>query len=168
MTADDVLHVVRIVGEAGVPVWLDGGWGIDALLGVQYRLHEDLDVVVPLADVDTMIGALDVFGYVVAEDDRPTRLVLRTTTGLQVDVHPVTFDPAGIGWQAGALPDGGDCAYPAEGFVDGTVAGARVGCLSAEVQLAHHLGYPPRAHDRDDMERLAHHLGLVLPPPYAP
>ena len=56
MTADDVLHVVRIVREAGVTVWLDGGWGIDALLGAQFRRHEDLDVVVPLADVDTMTG----------------------------------------------------------------------------------------------------------------
>jgi lincosamide nucleotidyltransferase A/C/D/E len=168
MTADDVLHVVRIVDAAGVAVWLDGGWGIDALLGAQFRLHEDLDVVVRLTDVDAMTAALDVFGYVVVEDELPTRLVLRTSTGLQLDVHPVTFDATGTAWQAGALPDGGDCEYPSDGFVDGTVAGTTVGCLSAEVQLAHHLGYPPRSHDHEDMERLAHHLGLALPPPYAP
>jgi lincosamide nucleotidyltransferase A/C/D/E len=30
----------------GIPIWLDGGWGVDALLGEQTRPHDDLDIVV--------------------------------------------------------------------------------------------------------------------------
>ena len=33
--------------SAGVRVWLDGGWSVDALLGEQTRPHADLDLAVP-------------------------------------------------------------------------------------------------------------------------
>lgn len=35
MEAKDVLDVLRILDEAGVTTTLDGGWGVDALLGAQ-------------------------------------------------------------------------------------------------------------------------------------
>jgi lincosamide nucleotidyltransferase A/C/D/E len=41
--AEDVLAVLDRLGAAGVAVWLDGGWGIDALLGRQSRAHADAD-----------------------------------------------------------------------------------------------------------------------------
>jgi lincosamide nucleotidyltransferase A/C/D/E len=44
MTGADVLHVIDLLKAAGVPVWVDGGWGVDALLGEQTRLHDDLDL----------------------------------------------------------------------------------------------------------------------------
>ena len=45
MLADDVALVVTALAEAGVAAWLDGGWGVDALLGEQTREHDDLDLV---------------------------------------------------------------------------------------------------------------------------
>ena len=33
MSAQDVLQVVSALGGADVGVWLDGGWGVDALVG---------------------------------------------------------------------------------------------------------------------------------------
>ena len=44
MTADAVLEVIATLEEASVRVWLDGGWGVDALLGEQTRNHADLDL----------------------------------------------------------------------------------------------------------------------------
>jgi hypothetical protein len=41
-----------------------------------------------------------------------------------------------------------------------------VSCLSPHVQIAHHLGYEPRSHDRADMRRLADRFALQLPAPY--
>jgi hypothetical protein len=38
-----------------------------------------------------------------------------------------------------------------------------VPCLSAELQLEHHNGYPPRDRDREDMTRVAIRFGLDLP-----
>jgi lincosamide nucleotidyltransferase A/C/D/E len=162
--AGDVLAVLDCLGAAGVSVWLDGGWGVDAPVGRQTRPHDDVDVVLPLDETDRAIGALAGRGFAVDQDLRPTRLVLRDGERRQVDVHPVVFDRTGTGWQRGAAPDGGDCRYPAEGFVAGVIAGRPVGCLSAAVQLAHHTGYPPDAKDRHDARLLHERFGLRLPP----
>lgn len=166
--AEDALAVVYACAGAEIAVWLDGGWGVDALIGTQNRSHSDVDIVVSLADVDRLLVALRSLGYGMAEDYLPTRAVLLSTDGRQVDVHPVTFDEHTDGWQAGASPDGSDCHYPAEGFDTGTIAGIVVPCLSAQVQVAHHMGYHPRQHDREDMARLAAVFGIELNHPYRP
>ncbi|MGZ4382041.1 MAG: nucleotidyltransferase domain-containing protein, partial [Gaiellaceae bacterium] len=44
MRATDVLEVLAALGEAGVRASLEGGWGVDALVGRQTREHEDLDL----------------------------------------------------------------------------------------------------------------------------
>jgi lincosamide nucleotidyltransferase A/C/D/E len=166
--AADVLAVLDCLGAAGVPVWLDGGWGVDALVGRQTRPHDDVDVVLPLDETDRATAALAGLGFAVDQDLRPTRLVLQDGEGRQVDVHPVVFDPTGTGWQRGAAPNGGDCRYPAEGFVAGEVAGRPVDCLSAAVQMAHHTGYPPGAKDRHDAGLLRERFGVQLPPELEP
>ena len=77
MCADDVLEILHCLREAGIAVWIDGGWGIDALVGEQTREHDDLDVVVALADAPAAREALGTSGFVVAEDELPTRFVVR-------------------------------------------------------------------------------------------
>jgi lincosamide nucleotidyltransferase A/C/D/E len=163
MGVDDVLEVVGRLEAAGVEVWLDGGWGVDALLGAEHRPHRDVDVVLRLADADRAVAALAPLGFTVALDERPTRLVLAGTAGRQVDVHPVTFDALGTGWQAGAAAGGADAAYPAEGFTTGRVGGRPVGCIGPALQLVHHQGYPPSEVDRHDVALLCRRFGLAPP-----
>ena len=43
MSAADVVEVLDVLEAADVAVFLDGGWGVDALIGAQ-REHDDLDV----------------------------------------------------------------------------------------------------------------------------
>lgn len=167
MEASDVLDVTNALRLAGIDFWLDGGWGVDALLGAQHRPHDDLDIVVPLVTVEQVYDVLATVGYRVSEDSLPTRAVLRDEDGRQVDLHPIRFDASGNGWQERAMPNGDDCAYPAHDFTTGRVGAATLGCLSAELQLSHHVGYVPRPRDRDDMARLAERFGLDLPPDYA-
>jgi lincosamide nucleotidyltransferase A/C/D/E len=166
MEASDVLDVTTALRHARVDFWLDGGWGVDALLCSQQRPHDDLDLVVPLDSIERVCAVLATVGYRVSEDSLPTRAVLRDQDGRQVDLHPISFDASGTGWQAGAGPNGDDCEYPAQDFTTGRVGASSLGCLSPKLQLAHHVGYVPRPHDRDDMTRLATRFGLVLPPPY--
>jgi lincosamide nucleotidyltransferase A/C/D/E len=40
--AERVLDIYRSLDRVGVRIWLDGGWGVDALLGVQKRDQKDL------------------------------------------------------------------------------------------------------------------------------
>lgn len=164
--ASDVLVVLDALRSAGVVAWLDGGWGIDALLGVQTRDHQDLDVVVELGRFDAVLSALAPLDFAVVEDHLPTRAVLRSADRGQIDVHPVTFDDEGTGWQKNAGPDGADCPYPAAGFGRGRVEGRAVRCLTAELQIEHHRGYEPRDRDRIDLARLAAAYRLDLPEPY--
>jgi lincosamide nucleotidyltransferase A/C/D/E len=161
---DEVLTVIATLQEADLRVWIDGGWGVDALLGEVTRRHEDLDLVVELAALGAVFQRLSGLGFSVTEDLSPVRVVMRSPEGRQVDLHPVTFDQGGTGWQVGAAPDGSDCPYPAGGFTVGKILDVVVPCLSAELQLEHHSGYTPRDRDREDMTRLAVRFGLELPP----
>ncbi len=52
MQSTDVLQIITWLETAGIPIWLDGGWGVDALVGRQTRPHDDLDVVIALHHVE--------------------------------------------------------------------------------------------------------------------
>lgn len=45
MKSKDVLQIVGWLEQAKIPLWLDGGWGVDALVGQQTRPHSDLDII---------------------------------------------------------------------------------------------------------------------------
>jgi len=164
--ATDVLEVLGALQRARLRVWLDGGWGIDALLGAQTRDHEDVDIVVELDRLDDVLRTVARLGFVLVEDHLPTRAVLRSPAVSQIDIHPVIFDEDGCGWQRHAAPDGTDCPYPASGLGQGLLLGTTVPCLTPELQVEHHRGYAPRERDRLDMAALANAFGLTLPEPY--
>ncbi|HEX2281289.1 MAG TPA: hypothetical protein VHG52_05950 [Thermomicrobiales bacterium] len=165
MVTSDVLRVVAALEEAGLRVWLDGGWGVDALVGEQTRDHDDLDCVIALSDASLARDVLAVLGFSVALDELPTRFVIRDRSDRRVDFHTVTFDAAGSATQE--LQDGTLAPYPSHGFAGaGYVAGIRVACLTAAVQALHHLGYDPDQKDRHDMALLAERCGTDLLVPY--
>ena len=102
-------------------------------------------------------------GFTVKEGEPPHSFVLANDTGLDVDIHAVTFDDAGNGVYR--MQNGEDWIYPAEGFYGrGVVRGMNVSCLSPAVQvLCHAHGYVPVEKDFRDMELLAERFGLALP-----
>jgi lincosamide nucleotidyltransferase A/C/D/E len=161
-----VIQALDRLDAAGVTVWLDGGWGIDALLGQQTRPHEDLDLAIARHDCRRAQDALAELGFRHApevEPGLPARLVLRAAGGRQVELHPLVFDAAGNGWQE--LPDGAWGLYPADGLRGrGEITGRPVRCTTPELQLRHHLGYPLTDRDRQDLRLVATHFGLPLPP----
>lgn len=160
-----MLEVLDRLAGAGVRCWLDGGWGVDALVGRQTRPHDDLDLVVALDNVERATDALADLGFAVTGSELPTRLVLAADHGRALDIHPVTFTPEGDGLQR--LQDGRVFAYPAAGFgAVGYVADRPVRCLSVDVQVLVHLGYPPDDVDRHDMRHLREAFGIDLPEPY--
>ena len=164
VSAEDVLELLTTLDASRIEVWVDGGWGVDALLGEQTREHDDLDLVARLEDIDPMLRALEPWGFSMSEDHRPVRCVLRDRVGRQIDVHTVAFDAGGGGVQP--QPSGGTFRYPPEGFVAGSIGGREVPCISAEVQLLCHTGYEPDGTDRHDVTLLAERYGLALPEAY--
>ena len=159
-----VLEVVAALREGGVDAWIAGGWAIDALVGEQTRAHRDLDLAVRFEHLDTAIEVLGGLGLATVLDLLPVRLVVSSPDGRFVDLHPVVFDASGHGRQSGG--DGRFFEYPPDGFVDGTIDGVSVPCLSAEQLVRFHLGYEPLDHDRQDMAVVRDRLGIAVPPPY--
>lgn len=159
-------ELVRLVGlfEAeGVLVWLDGGWGVDALLERQTREHDDLDLVLDLADSERAIALLEAAGYELVDGAPPLSFVLVDAEGRQVDLHPVVLDETRGG---GVYRMKGDreWVYPAAGFEGrGRVAGRQVRCLTPEVQVLVHDGYELGEKDYRELCLLHDRFGVRLP-----
>jgi lincosamide nucleotidyltransferase A/C/D/E len=166
MTEDDVTLILDRLGGAGIDVWLDGGWAVDALLEDQTRAHEDLDLIVQVSDVPAMRVTLAGDGFGLDRGETYSNFVLRDRLEREIDVHPVVFDAHGNGHYT--MESGADWAYPADGFRGkGRVAGQEVRCLTADVQmLCHATGYTPGETDIHDMRLLNVRLGTPLLPPY--
>ncbi|HEX5165211.1 MAG TPA: hypothetical protein VFV93_07445 [Thermomicrobiales bacterium] len=165
MTGADVVKIVSLFEDAGIAFRVDGGWGIDALVGEPTRPHDDLDLVIDRQQNEDAIALLANQGFSMHVDQRPVSFILRAADDRRVDIHPVRFDTDGAGWQA--LPDGSEFSYTPEGLTGtGTIAGHTVRCLTAELQVACHLGYEPDGSDIHDMRLLRNRFGVSLPSLY--
>lgn len=158
-----MLELVAELDRHGVRHWLDGGWGVDALLGEQTRRHSDLDLVVSRPALERVGDLLRSRGHDVIRDWRPTSVAFRDAHGREVDLHPVDLTADGGGDQQ--LAGGHSWHYSPP--VTGSIAGEPVPCAPVEDQLAMHLGYDLRPVDVDDLQHLAEKYGLTLPGPLA-
>jgi lincosamide nucleotidyltransferase A/C/D/E len=163
MDAARVLDLLGRLQAREIEVWLDGGWAIDALLGVQTRPHDDLDLVSRLEDSARIEEELGEVGYVLAGGGPPHSFELVDADGHQVDVHPASFRADG----AGVYPmlDGGEWIFPAAGFGgSGLILGRRVPCLTPEVVMVNHTtGYVLDDEHERDVRALGERYGIPVP-----
>lgn len=163
LSESDVLELLHLLAGGGVTAWVDGGWGVDALVGETTRAHADLDLVVLLDQLDMVRTVLAGAGFTeVARDWLPTALAVVDDEGREVDLHPITGSSGEGGHQL--LPDGERFHYPAP--TTGTIGGHEVRCVDAVTQVLCHLGYEPAEKDRRDMTRLHASMGVALPKEY--
>ncbi len=163
MTTQELLTIYNLAKSNNVTIWLDGGWGIDALLEKQTREHEDVDIVVEKKDVAKLRKLLSEQGYrdVPRDDTREENFVLGNEPGQLIDFHVVVFDKQGNGIYG---PPEKKQKYPASAFgVTGKISGQAVNCLTAEYQVESHTGYQPRERDRLDMKELCQKYKLKYP-----
>ena len=99
MTPVDVIDVYTSLENLGVEIWIDGGWGVDALLGEQTRPHKDLDITIQQKDVAALREFLHAQSYreIKLEDARPWNFVLGDENGREIDVHVILLDDKGNG-----------------------------------------------------------------------
>ena len=134
MIADALVELLGVFERAGIEVWLDAGWAVDAALGEQTRPHKDVDVILRLSDVPRLLDVLDARRFEVQDGGTDSNFVLADRSGLEIDVHAVVFDREGNGVYR--MSNGSDWIFPASGFGGrGIVQGRPVRCLSPEVQL---------------------------------
>ncbi len=145
----EVLDVLTALSAMGSRFWLEGGWGVDALVGRQTRSHRDLDIDLDARCEEPALAVLAAMGYTVETDWRPNRVELRAPGRGRVDLHPLLIDHDGTARQA-AL-DGGFHVFPRSFFVTGSLAGVPVPCVSVTAQRLFHTGYEPRDIDLHDL-----------------
>ena len=188
MRAEEAAALYTLLAERDVRVWVDGGWGVDALLGKQTRPHKDFDALAPLEDLGALAAVLDERGFTLKElwgENRwvahPARLpliggeegggsavatafVVRDDAGRELDLHALTLDGRGAGipaWRS-------QMVYPPAAFAGrGVIAGTPVRCLSARMQMATHTGYPLQAKDLQDLRLLHERFGVAYLPEQA-
>jgi lincosamide nucleotidyltransferase A/C/D/E len=149
MTLDQMLAVLEAVRTVGCRFWLEGGWGIDALVGRQTRPHRDVDIDIDATFEDDVLTALHGLGFGFETDMRPNRVELGSTGRGWVDVHLLVIDAQGNARQA-AL-DGGWYEFPRSFFTVGRLGDVSVPCVSIEAQRLFHSGYELRDVDRHDL-----------------
>lgn len=163
-----VLEILSALSTRPVTTIVDGGWGVDALVGKVMREHHDLDLAIDRAQLPEAMATLGQLGFVydpAASPGPPARVVLKDGAEHEIDLHPLVFDPDGSGWQE--LEGGAWGLYPAgANNATGMIEGMEVRCLSPELQLRHHLGYAWDQADIHDMRLLQQEFGLRLPPPF--
>lgn len=152
MSLSEVLALLDAVRTLGCRFWLEGGWGVDALVGRQTRAHRDVDLDFDAAYEPAVLQVLAGAGYTIETDWRPNRVELAAPGRGWVDLHPLIIDKKGNARQA-AL-DGGWHEFPWTWFTTGTLDGVTVPCFSLEAQRFFHTGYELRDVDRHDLAQL--------------
>jgi lincosamide nucleotidyltransferase A/C/D/E len=162
VSAQDVLEVIGWLRQASITAWVDGGWGVDALIGRQTRPHQDLDLVVDERSLEALLDLLMAKGFAIEHDRLPTAIVTRHPDGRSIDLHPVSLTPDGGGDQV--QPDG--TSWHSGPPTTGNIDLMAVPCCDVDTQLRAHVGYEPDATDRADITALAEAFACELPEPY--
>jgi lincosamide nucleotidyltransferase A/C/D/E len=58
MTSQYVIELYKNLEDLGIKIWIDGGFGVDALLEKEIRLHRDLDIAIAWGDVPNRLGKI--------------------------------------------------------------------------------------------------------------
>ncbi len=159
---NDVIVLLKNIKENGIDVWIDGGWGVDALLGRQTRPHNDIDVFIQRKDRAAFTKMLILNGYRETNMEYTTddHIVWRDPNNRIVDLHLFEFSEKGT------------FRYDNEIYSSdilngqGVIGDIPVRCLTPEAQLLYHQGYEYDEKDVHDVMLLCETFGLSLPEEY--
>jgi len=167
MTSADVIEIYSTLTELGIYIWIDGGWGVDALVGWQTRPHKDLDIVIEDHNVVRFERFLASRRYrrTKREIERPFNFVLADDKVREIDVHVISLDERGNGNYG---PPEKGIMYPADSLTgSGTIDGHPVRCISPEWMVRFHSGYVLTEKDYKDVSALCEKYGVELPEEYS-
>jgi lincosamide nucleotidyltransferase A/C/D/E len=161
MDARGAAELVRFLEGHSLEIYVDGGWAVDALLGVETRGHDDLDIALPHAQVPRLRELLSDRGFreQAREDSWECNFVLADEHGSRVDVHSYTLDDEGrnffgVPYMSQHLTGRGSIdVYP-------------VRCIAPEWLVKFHTGYEIDENDRHDVRLLCERFGIELPEEY--
>ena len=158
----DVKQILQFAIDAEIKVFLDGGWGVDALLGYQSRAHNDIDIFVEKNDYQNFIEIMKANGFYEIKMEYTTlnHTVWEDLKNRIIDLHCFEYTVEGE-----ILYDG-DC-FPVETFSGkGRIEEIEVSCIEPYSQVMFHLGYEFDENDAHDVKLLCETLHIEIPNEY--
>ena len=158
----DAVEIISYADAHGISVWLDGGWGVDALLEEETRPHNDIDLFVQKEDSARFIDIIKARGFseVVEAYTAESHTIWRDAKGRIVDLHVFEFNEQGCPVFMGET-------YPSNVFSGiGRIGDISVRCINAKDQVLFHLGYKHDADDVHDVRLLCERFGIPVPDEY--
>ena len=149
---DSFIKVLDLLEQLKVRYWVDGGWGIDVLIGKQTRAHRDVDIDFDAVFEDIVLDTLENAGYKITTDWRPSRVELYHPAHGYIDIHPLQLSESGDAKQAD--PNGGWYHFEASYFTTAVFENRVVPCISAQAQRLFHSGYELSEKDKNDLKNL--------------
>ncbi|HHV04776.1 MAG: aminoglycoside nucleotidyltransferase [Bacilli bacterium] len=159
---EDAIEIISYAVDNGIDIWLDGGWGVDALLGTQTRVHNDIDLFVEKINSKKFIDIIKEKGFSEIEEAYTTasHTVWKDTKGRIIDLHIFEFN------EQGNLVFEGE-TYSGDVFSGiGKISNKVVKCISAENQVLFHLGYEHDENDVHDVRLLCERFNIPIPNEY--
>jgi predicted N-acetyltransferase YhbS len=158
MTAKDASELYKLFDQHGIKVWIDGGWGVDALLSHQTRKHDDLDIALDHSNLPALCKLLEACGYhhVPSGGSWGCNFVLADDHGHRIDVHSFEIDTSGENTFG--------VAYRAEHLTGaGMINGYQVRCVAPDWMVKFHTGYPLDKNDFLDVKALCEKFEIEMP-----
>lgn len=158
----DAIEIITYAEENGINIWIDGGWGVDALLEEETRAHNDIDLFVEESNSKKFVEILKEKGFVEVSEAYTTTFhtVWKDTKGRIIDLHIFKFNEQGYIIFEGE-------AYPPKVFSGiGKIGDKMVRCIDAENQVLFHLGYEHDENDMHDVKLLCERFNIPVPSEY--
>ncbi|MEC2224028.1 MULTISPECIES: nucleotidyltransferase domain-containing protein [Heyndrickxia] len=89
VTKKNLIVVMDLLDSMEMRYWIDGGWGIDILLGKQNREHRDINVDFDGEFTGALLNKLKEKGYEIIVDWSPSRIELYHPELSYIDRHPL-------------------------------------------------------------------------------
>ncbi len=166
MTAKDVVDIYSQLNDNKIDAWIDGGWGIDALIGELTRPHGDLDIIIQEKDVTQIKELLGDQNYKILQRDdlADNYFHMSDGKGHEIDITAIHFDEKGDGIFG---PAENNEMNPADSFGGiGKINGQEVKCVSLEYAIKFRLDHEIAKHDAEDIIALCKKFGLEIPVEY--
>lgn len=152
VTSNMLFSVLDLMDSLCITYWLDGGWGVDVLVGKETRPHRDVDIDFDAAYTEQLITALKAEGYKVTTDQMPVRMELYHPNLGYIDIHPFVLNDDGTSKQAD--PNGGWYVFEPDYFGTAEFTGRVIPCISPKGQMVFHSGYELRDVDHHDIANI--------------
>lgn len=155
----DAVEIISLFRSQGMQLYLDGGWGVDALVGFESRAHNDIDIFIEKQVSEHAIKLLKDNGYSekVMEYTTPDHTVWQDGNSRIIDLHMFSRN------------DNGDLIFEGEIFPKevfsgkGRIDDIDVDCISPEWQVIFHSGYQLDEDDIKDVLLLCNKFSLAVP-----